>query len=78
MKPEPQPRASHPDTVDPRWVAGKAVFAALIKGGTTEALSDESLKDALRYSRTVMFPPSGGSKVKLALKAEAKKRNVLV
>lgn len=77
MKPEPTARCSHPDTTNPRWLAGKQVFADLIKGGSTGLLGMDDLKDALFYSKNLLTPPAGGVKVRLALRAEAKKRGVL-
>lgn len=77
MKPEPAPRASHPDTTNPRWVAGRALFARLIAGAKPDALTPDELKDALFYSRNLLTPPAGGVKVRLALRAEAKKRGIL-
>ena len=76
MKPSSQ-KASHPDTVNPRWIAGKAIFAKMIAGMEPVLLTPDELTDALLYSKTLLFPPAGGSKVKLALRAEAKKRAVL-
>lgn len=77
MKPSQQ-RASHPDTVDPHWLAGKVLFAKLTGGMETARLTLDELKDALRYSRTLLFPPAGGGKVKVALRKEAVKRGVLL
>lgn len=76
-KPEPTARSSHPNTTNPRWIAGKATFADLLAGGSVERLSTGHLRDACFYSSTLMFPPAGGGKVKAALRDEAKKRNVL-
>lgn len=77
MKPSQQ-RASHPDTVNPKWINGKTVFASLIDGAAIDQLGLKDFKDALYYSRSLLFPPRGGSKIKVALRKEAAKLGELL
>lgn len=78
MKPEPAPRASHPNTTNPKWIAGKKIFADLSAGGNASLLSNDEVAAGLFYAKTVMFPARGGRNAKNGLKAEAKKRVILV